>query len=63
MVCVQANNSSMGLAKLRQRAMKQALCGQKASKQMRTEAGRAFMSRLEGSKSFVVSGDMVCLSA
>lgn len=60
---LQAQNGAMEVAKLQQKAVSCALSGHKADKQKRAEACKKLMARLEGSSSFVFTGDTVRLSA
>lgn len=60
---MQAEGGAMTVARLRRKALKQALHGQEASKQMRAEASRVLMSRVQGSKSFSVHGDSISLTS
>lgn len=58
---LQAQDGTMEVRKLQRKALKHALSEQIASKQIRAEAGRALLARLEGSKSFIICGDKVRL--
>ena len=49
----------MELAKLQREAIKEALCGQKASKAIRTQAGKTLLRKLTASKSFAVCEDRI----
>ena len=57
----QAPDGMMDVAKLQRKAVKQALAGQKASKQLRAQAADRLMIKLKSSKSFVLCGSSIRL--
>ncbi len=57
----QAPGGTMDVTKLQRKAVKQALAGQKASKQLRAQAADRLLTKLKSSRSFVLCGSRIRL--
>ena len=57
----QAPGGTMDVTKLQRKAVKQALAGQKASKQLRAQAADRLLTKLKSSRSFVLCGSRMRL--
>jgi hypothetical protein len=56
---LQAGGGTMRLAKLQREAIRAALCGKKARKAVRTQAGKMLLCKLTASKSFIICEDRI----